>query len=121
MVMLTPGSSQELHFRNLDIRISIEPLPTGDARVEIAVPDGFLDSGFDHRRWRQTSDQSLTEHQRSQHRHHLCNRLHIAGMSFDILRRHAEEGDASMKELESVLEMAVEALADLEESAVTEY
>lgn len=39
-------------------------------------------------------------------------------MSLDILSRHAEKGEVSMGELESVLEMAVEALSDLEQSAV---
>ncbi len=118
MVMLTPGNSSEHHFRRLGISISVAHRPGGKARIDLAIPDDFPNSDFDQSQWRHTSDKSLTEKQRSERRHHLCNQLHIAGMSLDILGRHVGKGDVDLDELESVLVMAVEALTELEGSAI---
>jgi len=66
------------------------------------MPAGFFSSRFDPERWSPASA-DLSE---ADHRHAICNYLHIASMSVDILARCSNEG-----------EMAVEAFGELESVA----
>ncbi|TWT53780.1 hypothetical protein Pla22_14130 [Rubripirellula amarantea] len=126
MTTLVGENSQIIQFRRLNI--SIEIVRSGDITTDINVeaPEGLFEGEFEPSSWTMTSCDGLSAEELSRRRHDICNHLHTAGMSLDILARRTEAGETATvgrsgdgNDLEPILQIAVESLSELERLATT--
>ena len=103
------SKSERYTFPRLGITICVDRSAKQTTDIHVDVPKGFFSSEFDPARW----SIAAAEHpSRTEDRHSICNRLHIAGLAIEILERCSSKGDFAA--VDQTIEMAVEALAALE-------
>jgi hypothetical protein len=115
MVMLTSETAREINFERLGISIELKRRSDDSTQIRVEAPTGFLDQDFDPTHWKPASSEPLSQAGRSEFRHHIRNRLHVAGMTLDILCRRSGGSDG---DIEPILDMAIESLTELDELAV---
>ncbi len=106
---------EEIFFPKLDVSIDVVRHDGKPTMINVRTPEAFLGEGFVAKDWPSVSADELDDHQRSVRRHALCNSLHVASMSLDILYRQVADGETEA--MEQTLEIVVNSLSELERVA----
>ncbi|TWU46526.1 hypothetical protein [Rubripirellula reticaptiva] len=106
---------EAIDFPNLQIHIEIVRRRGQPIALSLQTPSPTVPQAFDVADWPQCRWSGLSAEESSVERHAICNRLHAAAMSLDILERHTAEGD--LEDVDAILNIAVESLTELERLA----
>ncbi|MCM2369671.1 hypothetical protein [Aporhodopirellula aestuarii] len=115
MVMTIPDHSQTHRFPNLGVVIRVDWKHDGVPCIDVQAPQGLLENGFDAERFPSAAEPQLTEKERSRRRHHICNQMHIASMSLDLLQQTVDACERD--DVEQTLEIALDSIGELESLA----
>ncbi len=111
----TMNRHEEIDFPNLDVHIDVFRVTGKPTVVDVRMPKGLFSRDFSATDCVVEAGTVLTERERSEQRHSICNNLHVASLSLDILKRQVVDGD--LDDIETTLRIAVESLRELEQLA----